>query len=655
MAISKYIDFLGLKPCLLLEGSSRHTTFFGSAISVMVFGFTLGFSLYFFIGLFQREHIVVNQNQGKMDFPSMDISNMPFMFKMVDGALTDVGNASRYFQFQVVQGYSPGYGAGSTYLWSDLEPCNISKHFGKYADHFEKIPFLSSYTCVSNLSQYNWTLYGTYGDSIKGFSHWNLLINMCNNDTSNGTCATRSEITDKLKAVFLSFGFLDNLVDHNNIDSPSNITLNIELMPFSATVFTRYYFFKRTVSYETDYGFVFPDNKKEKFFQQDDRQTYVDLSVNLGGDTSVVVSGVKFGHVSLHMNQVKYSFNRSYMKIQEMMASIGGVISAISFIGYLFVNFIGKKMYNIRLANVFFQFNSRGEKSPLRRQVSEVLSEVKTYTKIACQSRNKMEESEIKTSHLGNRFIKNMNSEDELVKSVFHQKKENWKKINAPFNKTTNENVKLIENEGCFIEKDAVQKSEPNKQENQNPQQFMELVSTLGMKDVEMKQIPELEKSKKLTMTKGDMIIPEEISVINNDDEKKDKNNDVTEKNNQIKDKKSLTGALNFENFENRVDENGKLKINFRNIFFPNKEITKIHSLIDKKISIDEILKYCSQIEKLKNYLFDEEELVIFNHLPDLDVSEVINHRQDNIKYIDSIRKKSMKTPESKLLKLMIN
>ncbi len=644
MGLSQYIDFLGLKPSLLLQGSQRHTTFFGSLISVIVFGFILGFSLYFFISLFQRENLVVNQNQGKIDFPTMDISNMPFIFKMVDGSLTDVGNFSQYFQFQVLLSYRPRYPALPILYWSDIEYCNISKHFGNYTSYFNKIPNLSSYSCVSNLSQYNWTLYGTYGDTINGFSAWNLLINICNNKTSNGTCAPQSKITDKLKAVFLNFGSLDILIDHKNIDNPSNITLNVELMPLSATVYTRYYFFKRTVSYETDYGFIFPENKNKVFFQQDERQTYVDLSVSLGGDNAVAISGVKFGHISWHMNQVKYSFNRSYMKIQEMMASIGGVISAISFIGYIFVNFVGRRMYNIRLANVFFQFNSGEGGTMMRRQASEVLSEVKTYSKIGLNI--KMEESEIKTP---NRLLKNIISEDEIVKSVFHRNKDNWEKLDGPFNKI-NEQAKIFETEGFFIEKEAGKKSEPNKEENTNSHQIIDIISPSEMKVGEMKEI---EKSKKLTMTYGDLVHPEEISVSNNNDdydEKKDKNKIDTKKNNENKHKQ----PLNFENFYNRVDENGKLKINFRNIFFPNEEIKKINTLIDKKISIDEILKYCSQIEKLKKYLFDEEELVLFNHLPDLDVNEILNQRQDKVKYIESLRRKTMKTPESKLIKLMM-
>ena len=98
--------------------------------------------------------------------------------------------------------------------------------------------------------------------------------------------------------------------------------------------------------------------------------------------------------------------------------------------------------------------------------------------------------------------------------------------------------------------------------------------------------------------------------------------------------------------------------MNIKNMFFPNEGITKIVEIMDKKSSIDEILKYCSEIEKIKKYLFDEEDLLVFNNLPDLDLIDVIhtkNNKGSMIKSVgESIRRLQDKNPESKLLKLMI-
>ena len=106
---------------------------------------------------------------------------------------------------------------------------------------------------------------------------------------------------------------------------PIKLKFKTEFLPFSGTLFTRNYYWQRTVD---DYGFVFSDIQSLHFGQVDSKSQYVDLSVNLGGDTVVALSGVKFGHISILSNQIWHKYYRTYSKMQEVMASIGGVSSA---------------------------------------------------------------------------------------------------------------------------------------------------------------------------------------------------------------------------------------------------------------------------------------------------------------------------------------
>ena len=607
-----YMDFLGMKPQLLMSGSKRHVTVLGVISSLLVLSFILGFSLFFFVRLFQRQVFLVNPNQGKIEFPLMNLTNYPIVLKLVDGSLAEIPQASKYYTYQVGLVHVPGHNGPAIRSWTTTEPCNIEKHFGNYKAYFETIADLSTYSCIVNLNTLNFTVFGTYGDMINGYGAINIIINMCNNATSNNTCAAQSDINSKLKAVFVNYGSLDYLVDHNNIENPSNLTLNMDLLPISGTIFTRYYYYKRSVNYQTDYGMVFPDVKQENFFQQDDRQTYVDLSVNLGGDTAVVISGVKFGHISIHMNNIKYTYFRSYQKIQEMLASIGGVMSAVMFLGYILVNFVGRRVYNIKLANVFFQFS---QDSKLHRTVSDLMVEMK---------QSKMGLSKM-----------------ELSKRDMAKKNKNEGGI---------EKAKTNENE--FSAKIANYEEKPiflQNENNVNTDTFaINIESPFGLQDIMGKST-----KNKVLMNKGDENIPnEDISSVNN------KKHGDNEKINEFLENTTVKTRNYLYNFDDRIDENGKLKMNIKNMFFPNEGITKIVEIMDKKSSIDEILKYCSEIEKIKKYLFDEEDLLVFNNLPDLDLIDVIhtkNNKGSMIKSVgESIRRLQDKNPESKLLKLMI-
>ena len=99
------------------------------------------------------------------------------------------------------------------------------------------------------------------------------------------------------------------------------------------------------------------------------------------------------------------------------------------------------------------------------------------------------------------------------------------------------------------------------------------------------------------------------------------------------------------------LDENGKIKENIRNIFYPSNWVTKIFKTIEKKSGIDEVLSYCSQVEKIKKYMFStNEELEIFNHLPDLDIMEILPVKKDVNDLRNSVAAMIERRPDAKII-----
>lgn len=536
------LDFLGVQPSILFLGKKQHSTKFSITLSILSVLVIIGFTVFFLISLFSREVSIISKSQSKIRNPIMNFTGLPMILKVVDGGNLEVVDDPRFFQIQVV--FSKNHEGFWENQYPNLERCDINTHFNEYADYFKQINNISSYYCIKNLKNFNVALFGTNGDLSNGFSTIDILLNFCNNDTlpMQGTCAPQSEINKKLQSIFISFGFLDYLVDHNNVERPVQLTLKTEFLPFSSTTFTRYFFEKRTLSYSTDMGYAFPDIKQIKVFQQDAKQVYVDLSVK--GDEGT--KGMKFGQISLFMNCNLYSYRRSFSKIQDTLASIGGIMNLMILVAYLLVNFVNKRMYFLKLANTFFKLRREGL---LMREATDIIREMKRKKGIG------------KTSFEGPLLHNRLNGETVVLN---HKKKEsrNFLSKTSIFTKKIIE--KLIKNEGDLPpieEEDSLKKNQI-------------------MKPIESRtSLP--------------------FSAIN-----ENKNN------NEI-------------NFDGRVDENGKLKIDLRNIFFPNEGISKIIKIVKKKISIDEILKLCSQFEKVKKFLFDEDDLAIFNNLPDLDFQEV--------------------------------
>ena len=393
----QYLDCLGLKPSLNISGNGRHVTVVGVILSILCTCFIFAFGLYFFIRLFKREVFSVSQSDGILDFPSIDNAFTPIIFSLVDGSGQYIPNGSLYFNFQGFVAAAPGTEHNVGYsLWYDVVPCNLSTSFGQYKHLFEKIPNLEQYSCIGNFELMNKTAFGSYGNVQTGYSTMDLLINLCSNATNNNSCGPLTNQQQILKSAFLRFGYLDNTIDHNDIYNPIKLKFKTEFLPFSGTLFTRNYYWMRTVDYTTDYGFVFSDIQSQHFGQMDSKSQYVDLSVNLGGDTIVALTGVKFGHISILSNQIWHRYNRSYSKMQEVMASIGGVSSALMFWGYLMVNVIGRRIYMIKLANIFFRF-----KESKSQKFKDLLIELKN---------TEMPNKEVKLEHKTNSEMEEINT-----------------------------------------------------------------------------------------------------------------------------------------------------------------------------------------------------------------------------------------------------
>ena len=85
--------------------------------------------------------------------------------------------------------------------------------------------------------------------------------------------------------------------------------------------FKWYYLLKTRVIYQTDYGFVFQNQQSTEFYVHEDN--YVADIRTLGMELT------NFAFLQITMNNKVDTYNRSYTKLQSVLANIGGVINSI--------------------------------------------------------------------------------------------------------------------------------------------------------------------------------------------------------------------------------------------------------------------------------------------------------------------------------------
>jgi hypothetical protein len=280
-------------------------------------------------------------NERSIISPEGDLNRLPLFFTVTDtnGAFIKESNKifslkTQYRQFFIGlhKNGTPYSGVNQTEI--SLEKCDPDRHFREYKYLFNKqLPFDSLF-CIP--PEINIKLYGLYGDSLKGYSMFRLFINKCINDTiiNNNTCADKELIDKVLTSTFLTMGSVDYDVNPNNYDIPLNTILKPLTMAMSSTVYSSYLLYKQNILVNTDIGFIFSINREDTGFSTKSLVYNVDLRTN--SNATVYHGG--FGQVTFVLSEKYDYYDRSYTKLQELIANIGGVMETILMFGGLIVN-----------------------------------------------------------------------------------------------------------------------------------------------------------------------------------------------------------------------------------------------------------------------------------------------------------------------------
>jgi len=209
------------------------------------------------------------------------------------------------------------------------------------------VPYLNHHYCI--VPGQNITTYGLYG-STKDYNFVDHWISTCVNDTkvNRNNCFPKEKSKARLVNTYISYVFLDYSIDHNDIANPAKILLRSEILPVSSSIYKRIFFYQRIVEYRTDFGFVFQDEGKVKFYQTLDSKENVDLR------PEGTVPG-SFALISVMMDKYNNFYSRKYSKIQNFLADIGGLVKGLIMI-FKFLNYlISGEFYYLDLVNSLYK------------------------------------------------------------------------------------------------------------------------------------------------------------------------------------------------------------------------------------------------------------------------------------------------------------
>ena len=334
------------------NGETGLKTITGGILSLFSIITVAIFIIYFLIHLLLKEDATILYSSKRENKVNISYSNiLPFMFKISDtysipiekeglyniSLLIWYTNTSNYDNNDIIQYYDELY----------LEKCDINKHFGDYINYFKKMNDIKNYFCPPPRLN-NQSLNGIYGNN-EPFLYYNFYFSKCiNSSLNNNSCKSENYIFDLLSNAYLDVRYIDYSINNLNKKKVEEIHIRNERLSISISVYKRIWLYLKKINYITNSG-LFYNNKKQEVFHQFDSiridSDSRDLSYNIINGTFTVFSIGNSGVVDI--------YQRSFLKVQDYLATIGGITKAISFICYLLNYFNAKNSYYKKIIKDF--------------------------------------------------------------------------------------------------------------------------------------------------------------------------------------------------------------------------------------------------------------------------------------------------------------
>lgn len=322
--VIKNFDIFQKKPRLYLSGKDTFPTKYGIVTGTLTLITSFAFIFYFIVDYYQRNNINLIQRSIIDQQPRFDFNSSPFIFSLQNFQGQILKPSHYYFNLYMFYYKLENKGA-SVKVNLDLEKCNINKHFGNYTYLFESFDLEYYYCMKPGQETKNMTVYGNFGDMQKGYTFVNLYVSKCKNgsmyNTDILTCADQTEIDDLLdKTIYLRLAHVDFDIFHNKKD-PIVPILRTDALQITTKFNPRIYYNMKNVVYRTDNG-ILGENFEEIHFTSYDKFSNI-LSIN------PFLIPESFSLFSLLVSPIGNNYTRSYIKLQTLMANIGGVVNAL--------------------------------------------------------------------------------------------------------------------------------------------------------------------------------------------------------------------------------------------------------------------------------------------------------------------------------------
>lgn len=306
-SIVKKLDILGPTIGLEISNSYRFRSVPGGIFSFLIIAGSLVISTLFGTEIFVRKHPAVSYSEEYIENSLIKLQEIPIYFDFTFSNGSAVEDYTRLFEtLFVIQSVDDTNKATQDSFSLSMEQCKFERFNSVYQPLFESIKNQTNRFFCSN---FNSSAYVLNEKTTKNSREIRTIFNRCRNNCLPNT------------SLLIGINYISSYIDITDLENPVKYSIERNSVLLSSGLQKiNFYQFSRNII-QSDEGWILEAKNNLEFISPSPIEADIVLTDGLPG--SSVYAAI------IHSKRYRTNISRSYMKIQELAAKVGGFVNLI--------------------------------------------------------------------------------------------------------------------------------------------------------------------------------------------------------------------------------------------------------------------------------------------------------------------------------------
>jgi hypothetical protein len=355
------IDSIGIEPNFTFSRQSRYKTFLGGFLTILLGLLFLAGFFYFGRDVYAKLNPTLLQSRSiNLNPKEFEITPTNFPFYI---ALENNLDNLNYFKDPTVFTVQAKFRNQVRYIDQDgviklnvtstilnVVDCDLNYHFPGLEDQFNTTAYQNAYCLAPNQTV---VVDGDFPNDVFNILQFNLF--QCFNTTTKSNCKPQSVIDSMIKSTYVAVDYGSYIAKPANFTNPMERTKTEYFTTVSNYNQKQINLYLKRLFHTTDEGFVFEDLKEVVYTDVDYVKEFL--------TTDPPLVGARFLQIGIRMSYTEDYTNRTYLKIQTVLANVGGLFKFFSLTFEMFILFFTKEYFYLHLINENFSINDKDKRA----------------------------------------------------------------------------------------------------------------------------------------------------------------------------------------------------------------------------------------------------------------------------------------------------